>query len=306
MNQNPSLISRLYTYQSERFPLIAHGILIASFCFSAIAYSRICRGAEGFVPINAYFLGIFMCVTLFLMVRIFDEHKDKEDDAEHRPHLPVPRGLVTLSELRNVGIGVVVLQILVQLIFAPKMLIFYAIVIGYLCLMGKEFFMVEWLKKHQFWYVTSHMVIIPLVDIYASGLDWHLENVMPHQGLLFFFLVSYCNGIVLEIGRKIRTPENDEFNTYSTMMGAEKATKLWILVLFGTLLTSFAAAWYAGYGLLGCGILALFFILCATQGFLFLKNKTVKSAKKIEYASAFWTIAMYLTLGGVPMLMRLF
>ncbi len=306
MPPEQSLLARLWIYQSERFPLFAHGILIASFCFSAIAYSRICRGAEGFVALYDYLLGIFMCVSLFLLVRIFDEFKDKDDDAQHRPHLPVPRGLVRLAELRTVGIVVVVVQIAVQLAFAPKMLIFYVLVMGYLCLMGKEFFRAEWLKEHPFWYVTSHMVIIPLVDIYASGLDWHLENVLPHKGLLFFFLVSYCNGIVLEIGRKIRTPEQDEFNTYSTMLGAEKATKLWILVLFGTLLTSFAAAIYAGYGLLGCVILGFCFLVCAAQGWLFLSHKTAKSAKRIEYASAFWTIAMYLTLGGIPMLMRLF
>ncbi|MFN0036580.1 MAG: UbiA family prenyltransferase [Saprospiraceae bacterium] len=299
-----NLASRLWQYQAERFPIFGHGPLVAAFSFSAISYSIISRGAEGFVPWQVFGGGIFITISLFLLVRIFDEFKDREDDLQHRPHLPVPRGLVTLGELRNVGIMAVLLQLAVQCWLFPQMLPFYFMVVGYLCLMGKEFFAVEWLKARPFWYVTSHMVIIPLVDVYASGLDWHLSGANPPFGLVFFFLVSFLNGIVLEIGRKIRTPENEEFNTYSTMMGAGKATRLWLWVLFATLLAACAAAWYAGFGWVGAGVLIGIFILCGAQGILFLSDQTPKKAKFIEYASAFWTIAMYLTLGGIPMLFR--
>ena len=48
------------------------------------------------------------------------------------------------------------------------------------------------------------------IDLYSSGLDWKLDNAEPHLGLLFFFAVSYMNGLVLEFGRKIRTPEKEE------------------------------------------------------------------------------------------------
>ena len=297
-------LQRFYIYQKERFPILGHGLLVASFSFSAIAYSRICRGVTGFVDWKTYGVGIFTTITLFLLVRIFDEHKDAEDDALYRKDLPVPRGLVTLTELRNIGIVVAALQILVNLYFFPKMLWIYFVVIGYLSLMGKEFFIADWLKKHQFWYVTSHMFIIPLVDIYASGLDWLLEDAAAPKGLLFFFAVSYMNGIVLEIGRKIRTPEQESEGvlTYSAMFGAKKATYLWILIVFITLLCSIAAANYAGYGMLVFYVLLGFFLLCLAIGLYFLKNPSQKSAKAIEIASAVWTIAMYLTLGGVPML----
>lgn len=206
-NTHPQgFLSRFWTYQSERFPFLAHGPLIAVFSFSAIAYSRLCRGATGFIDWKIYLAGVFCTVTLFLLVRIFDEHKDAEDDALYRPELPVPRGLISLSELRRVGHVVFVLQLLVITTFFPKMFWFFGIVLAYLCLMGVEFFVPDWLRRHQFWYVTSHMFIIPLVDVFASGLDWYLGGFAPPAGLLFFFLVSYLNGIVLEIGRKIRPP----------------------------------------------------------------------------------------------------
>jgi hypothetical protein len=220
--------------------------------------------------------------------------------------LPVPRGLVTLEELKRIGIVVAVLQVAINAYFFPKMLIIYGIIIAYLLLMGKEFFIAEWLKKHQFWYITSHMFIIPLVDIYASGLDWLLESVSAPQGLMFFFAVSYMNGIVLEIGRKIRTPEQESEGvlTYTSMLGLKKAVWVWIAVLLVTLALSWAASHYAGYGTSGAIALGIAFVICSLPAFLFLKKPTPKLAKGIELTSALWTILMYLTLGGVPMLLN--
>ena len=94
---------RIFQYQKERFPVLGHGVLISAFTFSAVSYSRICRGAEGFIPIKDFLIGIWATITLFMLVRIFDEFKDKEDDAKYRSYLPVPRGLVSLKELQNIA-----------------------------------------------------------------------------------------------------------------------------------------------------------------------------------------------------------
>ncbi|HLG04446.1 MAG TPA: UbiA family prenyltransferase [Bacteroidia bacterium] len=302
------LLKRLWIYQKERFPVFGHIPLVAAFTFSAIAYSRICAGKEGFVPWDRFAVGMITTVTLFLLVRIFDEFKDREEDAKYRPGLPVPRGLISLRELATIGILIAFLQIILNGIFTPKMLLLYFVVIGYLLLMGKEFFIGQWLKKHPFWYVTSHMLIIPLVDIYASGIDWLLEGTGAPKGLIYFFIVSYFNGIVLEIGRKIRAPEEESEGvlTYSSMLGVKKATWLWVIILFITLGWAVAASWFAGYGKTGLALLGIVFLVCALPAFLFLIHRTAKKSKLIEYASALWTIAMYLSLGGIPMVLKLF
>lgn len=304
---NLSFFKRLYIYQKERFPLLGHGMLVAAFSFSAISYSRICRGAEGFVSLKIFLVGAFTTVSLFFLVRIFDEFKDKEEDALYRKYLPVPRGLVSLKELKILAIITVALQVILNLIFFPKMLLIYFVIIAYLCLMGKEFFMPAWLKKHQFWYVISHMFIIPLVDIYASGLDWLLGGAKAPTGLIFFFAVSYMNGIVLEIGRKIKPPGKEEegVNSYTKMLGVNNAPLLWIGVLFITFCLAVFAADYAGYGRVGLLVLSIFFIICSIPIILFLNKKNIKTSKSIEISSALWTIAMYLSLGGFPMLQKL-
>ena len=307
VENNASFIRRFWIYQRERFPLVAHAIMITAFSFSAVSYSRISRGEEGFIHWPHFLVGAFTTFTLFLLVRIFDEFKDAQDDAMYRQELPVPRGLTSLNELKTVGIGIFIVQVAINLFFFPKMLIIYGIVILYLCLMGKEFFVADWLKKRPFWYVTSHMIIIPLIDIYASGLDWLLAGVDAPNGLAFFFAVSLMNGIVLEVGRKIRNPSDEKsgVETYSYMLGPKKATGLWLAVLFVTWLLSVAASHYAGYGMLAYVILTAIFILSCIPAVLFLTGMNSKRAKAIELTSAGWTVAMYLSLGGVPMLEQL-
>jgi hypothetical protein len=304
---NASFLKRLFIYQNERFPLLGHGLLVAAFSFSAISYSRICRGAGGFVDGEIFGVGIFTTISLFLLVRIFDEFKDAEDDARYRKELAVPRGLISLAELRNIGIVLVILQVTLNLVFVPRMLGLYILIIAYLVLMGKEFFVSDWLKKHQFWYVASHMFIIPFIDVYASGLDWLLAGATAPLGLLFFFAVSYMNGIVLEIGRKIRTPEKESEGvlTYTSMLGVKRAIYLWILILTVTLVLSMAASVFAGYGLIVFSVLSGIFLTCVLPAILFLKYRTEKFSKMIEYASALWTIGMYLTLGAGPMISKL-
>ena len=153
----------------------------------------------------------------------------------------------------------------------------------------------------------KHRNVITLVDVYARGLDWILEDVSPTKGLLFFFAVSYMNGIVLELGRKIKTPEKESEGvlTYTSMLGPKKAIYLWLAVLFVTLVLSILASQYAGYGEMALVILGSIFILCSLPAFSFLKKPNDKAAKWMEISSGIWTISMYLTLGGVPMLQTL-
>jgi len=187
------------------------------------------------------------------------------------------------------------------------MLWLYLIVMAYLMLMGVEFFVPHWLKARQMLYITSHMFIIPLVDVYSSGLDWLLEGASPSIGLLFFFAVSYMNGIVLEFGRKLRSPEKEEEGvvSYTGLYGTIGGTVAWLAILFLTFSLSLAASYFAGYGMLAYGMLSLCFLLCTIPALLFIRTHTQKLSKLIEYASAIWTAAMYLILGGIPMLNQL-
>src|SRR5882762_10392211 len=86
-----------WVYQRERFPVVAHGVLIAAFSSSAVSYSALLRGAwPRMASIGVAFV---TCFLFFLQLRIADEFKDFEEDSRWRPYRPVPRGLIKLREL---------------------------------------------------------------------------------------------------------------------------------------------------------------------------------------------------------------
>ena len=115
------------------------------------------------------------------------------------------------------------------------------------------------------------------------------------------------NGIVVEFGRKLKAPADEEEGvvSYTKMWGTKRATYIWMLSVLVTLILATIAANYAQYGLPAFIILASIALLTVIPGFLFVRNPSKKVAKGVETMSGIWTIGMYLTLGGIPMLMNL-
>ena len=301
------LIARFWEYQKERFPMLRHGMLIAVFTFSAASYSRICRGAGGFIPIDHFIAGAITSFLLFFLLRVFDEFKDAEEDARYRPYRPVPRGLIALRELGWIGVSVVLFLLAINALVVPAMIPALLLVLVYMSVMAKEFFVREWLKRHPIAYLLSHMLVMPMIDLYTTGLDWINAGVAPPRGLEFFLLLTLLNGIVIEVGRKIRAPEAEEtgVETYSALYGPGRAAISWIAILLLTWGSAVFAAFYAGFGAVGFGVLSGFLLLCGYPAVRFLRSRSQAHAALIETAAGIWTIGMYLTLGAAPMVIDL-
>lgn len=307
MTVRQSFLQRILIYQKERFPVLVHIPLIAAFSFSAIGYSRACREAEGFIHWQDYLACICTNIILFFMLRVADEHKDKTDDAMYRTYLPVPRGLVTLKELSVSAIALFVIATILNLVFYQTLLILYIVMMLYLLLMRYEFFIPEWLKKHQVAYIVSHMAIIPLADVYASSYDWKLGNAAAPTGLLFFLCVSFLSGIILEIGRKMRVADTEEPGvvSYTKLWGIKKAPAIWITILTINFLAALIAARYAGHGTVSYAVLAVIYILSSMPAWMFIIQPTKAKTKWVELMSLIWALSMYLVLGGIPLLLKL-
>ncbi len=302
-----SLLSRLYVYQKERFPLLVHLPLIASFSFSVIGYSRACRGAAGFVNWGDYLVCVATNIAMFFMLRVSDEYKDKEDDAKFRQYLPVPRGLISLKELSVLAWTLFAVSTAVNVFFYPRLLMLYFAMMIYLALMRYEFFIPVWLKKHQVMYIATHMVIIPLADIYAGSYDWKLAGASAPVGLLFFFGVSFLNGVILEVGRKLRVTETEEEGvlSYTKLWGIQGAGVVWIVLLVANFTLARIAMKYA-IALSGLEFVLNILFVTAMLPALWFVIKPVKAATKlIELMSLIWALGMYITLGSTPLLIQL-
>ena len=163
--------------------------------------------------------------------------------------------------------------------------------------MSVEFFRRDWLKARPITYLWTHMLIMPIVDLYATACYWQPTLDATPSGLLWFLAASFTNGLVIELGRKIRLPENEEpgVPTYSKLWGTNRAAWIWVGCLTATFSFAFIAASQIGTQLQTAIILGTALALSTILS---------QPGKRLELLSALWTLALYLTLGILPLLLE--
>ena len=299
-------MKRWWIYQQERFPLAAHGPLILAFSASAVAYSALLRGPGARPAVISFAVAFLVSLGSFFLLRVADEFKDAEEDARFRPYRPVPRGLIRLRELGWLGFGVAVVQFILAVRIGWALVGLLAVTWTYFGLMSEEFFARRWLKARPVIYLFSHMLIMPLVDWFATGCDWVRAGDGMPAGLFWFLAASFCNGIVIELGRKIRAPEQEEagVETYTFLWGRPVAVVSWLSAMAATLVCALIAAQRIGFIRPFAFIMGACWVLAGALGVAFLKTGSGRLAKRIELGSGIWTLALYLTLGVVPLALR--
>jgi hypothetical protein len=265
------------------------------------------RGAHhipGWKPCLVAFASSFL---FFLQLRLADEFKDFEEDSRYRPYRAVPRGLVSLRDLAKVWVGCIVIQLALALWLAPRLIVLLLLTWTYLALMSKEFFARRWLKARPITYMVTHMAIMPLVDLYTTSCDWvPMGAARPPHGLLWFLLVSFFNGMVVEIGRKIRSPQDEEegVETYSFLWGLRTAVVAWLAMMACTAGCAYVAALRIEFARPVFVLLLILFCVAVGAGLYFLRGAVPKRGKLIETMAGVWSLLMYLSLGFVPMISR--
>ncbi len=224
-------ISALWTYQKERFPLFKTGPLLAMFSAASLSVSAELAGR----PLpgwGAYLAGFIVALMLFFQLRVCDEYKDLEDDQRYRPDRPIPRGLVSLQLILSLGAASMPVAALAVWLWYPPAIWLLGLVWVWLAAMTFEFGVASWLKARPVLYLVSHMAIMPLIDLLLTGLEW-VPGGHAASGLWMFLALSFVNGCVLEIGRKLWAPENEiaGVETYSGLWRPQKAAFVWGLCI---------------------------------------------------------------------------
>jgi hypothetical protein len=302
--------ARLWRYQAERFPLAAYAPLITAFTFASVSYSRTARrvaglpDAEGFVRWPLFVAGVFTSLACFFLLRVLDEHKDADSDRRWRPELPVPRGLVSLHELRVLGAGIGIAVVAVNAALAPVLLLPLALFAFWATLMTKEFFVRDWLRAHLGAYLLTHMLVMPMIDAYTTGIDWLVAGRHAPAGLPWFLAATFANGALVEMGRKLRAPadEREGVDSYTSAWGVRTAPLAWLAVVFAAAGVVTIAARSTGVAGLTAAIVFPAAALLATPAARFVATGDGRAARQVEVASGVWGIVSYLTLGFGPLL----
>jgi 4-hydroxybenzoate polyprenyltransferase len=166
------------------------------------------------------------------------------------------------------------------------------------------------------------MLIMPLVDLYATACDWMPpapppEGAASHtagagaitaapSGLIWFLIVSFLNGMVIEIGRKIRAPEAEEqgVRTYSVLWGRTAAVTVWLGIMAATGALGVVAASRIDFTTPAAAVFVFTWVASAAVALRFMARPTRTGGKLIEAMAGMWTLALYLTLGAAPMIVR--
>jgi len=213
---------RLKAYLDERFPPGNHGLLIVSYYSSQQFLAKVLTAPDAPMHYDVRsLLGALTLLGVFFHLRVFDEHKDREEDLRHYPDRVLSRGLVTLRDLRFLGAVAIGLELGCSAAAGPGAFVGTAIVLGFSVLMLKEFFVRDWLRRHFLVYAASHMLIMPLQSLMILGFA---TGRMPWEAPGWYWVYSWVGFFVTfnwEISRKIRAPEEeiDGVDSYTKVLG---------------------------------------------------------------------------------------
>lgn len=221
-----------YTYQKERFPILAFGSYILAIVIGVFSYINYFVEVESHINYILILPMFIVAFLLFLMVRIVDEFKDYEEDCKYRAYRPVPRGLVSLKELKILFVICAILQAVITAFVNPVGIIYLIAVWILFAIMTKGFFIKKFLDKHILAEVLFDELMLPVLMLYLSS----FIQIIKLEHLWKLLLVGYIISWIVEIARKVRCKEDEEngVRTYTAVFGIKKA--VCILTVLETLL----------------------------------------------------------------------
>ncbi|WP_119304450.1 UbiA family prenyltransferase [Dongia deserti] len=296
-------LHRFWAYQAERFPLLRTVTLLIVFTAASISVSA--HLSQRALPgLWTFVVAALVALIVFFQMRASDEVKDHDEDYRYRPERPIPRGLVSLREVVTVALLLVPLAILLAVSLTPWLLALLGLVWLWLGLMTVEFFAPAWLKPRPFIYLVSHMLIMPIIDLFVTATEWLPHDRWAPNGLWLFLALSFFNGCVLEIGRKIWAPQNerDGVETYSQLLGPRRAAALWAGAAAAALGWLIAVGVAVGALLPVAAIGTVAFLVVAVTALRFRANPTPEGQKRIDVLAGLWVLVCYAAAGFAPLL----
>lgn len=290
-------------YCRERFPPLRHGVVIAAFVFATLAVAQSTADHPAAIAAVPFALGFALAWLAFLELRILDEFKDACDDARFRPYRPVPRGLVTLPELRAVGIVALVLQLVLAAVAGLAAVAALLATLAWTALMGREFFASAWLRARPVAYLASHAAVVPLIAVVVAACSTEAPDTVA---MAPFLALTYASTVVFEFGRKIRAPPDEQtgVDTYSALWGHRIAAAAWLATIAMSALLAIAAVPSSAdrRPIVALGLVAV--AAAAALGARFVARPDQRASRAIEALSGAWLVSAYLAIGGVVLVAR--
>jgi 4-hydroxybenzoate polyprenyltransferase len=223
----PGYLRRMRTYFREMFPLPAHLVFAALLYFAVAVQAAAANGLRANLASPHTAAGITTVFLVFLMMRLMDELKDLDIDRRLFPARPVPSGRVLPSDIRRTLAAAMATYLALAATLGNAAWSAFLVLV-YLLLMFRFFFVPELLRRSLVLSLATHAPIVPLVLLHAAvifcggvGLAWSAIRwgaMLPAVAMLWAAVESW------EVARKIRAAsEETDYVTYSKMLGPRGA-----------------------------------------------------------------------------------
>jgi len=213
--------TNLWAWAEERFPP-AQGIFVAVLFTTGVLYGQFLSSSDTLVMGLVDVLGFISCWAVFLMLRIFDEHKDYVQDLHNYPDRVLQSGRITLGHLKILGLMAILLQAGYSMTCdngAGMVTFYWLMVFGWSLLMSAEFFVPRWLNSHLAVYATSHMLVMPLIMAWLMRIGASGSTLTAAAWWLV--LLAFFAGCTYELTRKAwgAEEERDSVASYARLLG---------------------------------------------------------------------------------------
>lgn len=291
------MTAALVQWQRERFPL-RNGIFFAVFYVSALLVGRASMNG-GPVVIGVHDVpGFAALCAFFLLLRVLDEHKDFAADSAAHPGRALQRGLVTLNQLKVIGVIAAAIQLGVSLWLdggIGRVTGWWAAALVWSALMAKEFFAREWIRRRILVYAFSHMLVMPLVAVWVASMG--AGGAARASAVWVFAALAFLAGLAFEVARKIRAPKDEHpmADSYTQALGVSRASALLIGVVCSAAVVAMALVRITAGALPGYLVVALAasVLFAAVVLSSFRTSQTSSGARRSEMAAGIAALATH-------------
>ena len=213
-----NFLLRLWQYVHLRFPFFSVLLLtlLVGLSVSLLSWRL---GFE-----HSYILVVLIAFMFFIFLfklMVLDELKDFAHDSKYYPDRPIQKGLLSLLELKLLGITAFLIELLITLFLGYGIsLTVFVLASIYTFFMYKEFFVGAFIKSKLLLYLILHELVF--VFVYFWLFFFGINNPFTINRSMFWQLILFILTIVLiEVARKSRfkLDENASKDTYSARYG---------------------------------------------------------------------------------------
>lgn len=224
----------IVTFFKERLPLPVYFILAGGMSLSGLILG------DGSWRHPSLWVSLASLLLFFVVLRCMDEYKDYDKDLVAHPDRPLPRGVISIAQIKTMiygGVaGMILLACLTLFFHAPLAAACYLAIVGYLWLMYREFYAGDWLSKRPLLYAVTHQVILIPLCLFTPLLV-QSDAGISREALLYALLIL-SSFFAYEICRKLDPNAHPVLQTYLAHYGPGITAAV---VVFLTLVGAIAA-----------------------------------------------------------------